>query len=196
MKLDLESDVHYYESFLNQKTAHELYEYLLKKQQVDIPHSMLVQGERLRYNFGKLTFIDENLLRVDVFPEVQMGRTTAWPEELKNLKKEVESLAGKEFQIGVCIFYPDGISGVDYHSDLPAIGDTNCLPSLSLGEERQFSLRHIASQKEFHIELKNGSLIIMGDKTQDLYEHALLTNPIYKNGRINITFRQYGFSAD
>jgi len=196
MKLPLQSDVHYYESFLNQKRAHELYEYLLKKQQVDIPHSMLVQGERLSYNFGKLTFIDETLLRADVFPEVQWGRTTAWPEELKNLKKEVETVAGKEFQIGVCIFYPDGSSGVDYHSDLPAIGDTDCLPSLSLGEERKFSLRHLESQKELHIALKNGSLIIMGDNTQNLYEHALLKNPIYKNGRINITFRQYGYAAD
>jgi alkylated DNA repair dioxygenase AlkB len=196
MKLPLESDVHYYDSFLSQKTAHKLYEYLLKNQQVDTPHSMMVQGECLSYNFGKLTFIDEMLLQEDVFPEVQWGRITAWPKELMHLKREVENLASKEFQVGVCIFYPDGNSGVDYHSDPSAFGDTNCIPSLSLGEERQFSLQHIESQKEFHIDLKNGSLIIMGNKTQDLYKHALLPNPIYKNGRINITFRQYGFDCD
>jgi len=64
---------------------------------------------------------------------------------------------------------------------------------LSLGEERDFFLREKETLAETKIILENGSLIMMGENCQELYEHSLPTNNINKRPRINLTFRKYGF---
>ena len=74
-----------------------------------------------------------------------------------------------------------------------AYGDTNIIPSISLGEEREFQLRENATQEIYNITLENGSMIIMGENCQKNYEHALPPHSKYKNARINLTFRKYGF---
>ena len=80
-----------------------------------------------------------------------------------------------------------------YHSDLLAFGDTSFIPSISLGEERKFALGEKATLEIFETVLENGSLLVMEENCQARYEHSLLIDPIYKNGRINLTFRLYGF---
>lgn len=68
---------------------------------------------------------------------------------------------------------------IDFHSDFVAFGDTSIIPSISLGEEREFIFREIESGNKFVTPLAHVSLPI---------------NPDYKNERINLTFRKYGFS--
>ncbi|MFX0557696.1 alpha-ketoglutarate-dependent dioxygenase AlkB [Maribacter sp. CXY002] len=100
---------------------------------------------------------------------------------------------GLVFQTCVCIFYPDGNSGIDYHSDKTAFGDTAIIPSISLGEERQFCLREKKNMSTTKLILKHGSLLVMKDGCQERFEHSLPTDVKYLKPRINLTFRKYGF---
>ncbi len=84
------------------------------------------------------------------------------------IKERVENVVGHQFQTCVCVYYPDGNSGVDYHSDSVAYGDTNVIASVSLGQERLFNLREKATQKEHELLLHQGSLLIMGEGCQEL----------------------------
>ena len=152
-----------------------------------------MDGKSNTSDFGKITFIDQNLNDANKFPELLWGKTEVLPETLILIKNRVEKIAKMIFHVCVCIYYPDGNSGVSYHSDYPAFGDTTVIPSLSIGEEREFNLREKTTMKEHSILLEEGSLIIMGEHCQDRYEHSLPTNPIYKNPRINLTFRKYGY---
>ena len=110
------------------------------------------------------------------------------------LKKSIEKHTGIKFETCVCIFYPNGNSGVDFHSDYIAFGDTTIIPSLSIGEERIFLLREKETGKVNELKLENGSLLVMGEYCQERYEHALPLNSDYKKPRINLTFRKYGFN--
>jgi alkylated DNA repair dioxygenase AlkB len=138
-------------------------------------------------------FIDPQLHEENKFPEAVWGKTAHWPASLLQVRARLEAKFNRKFQVCVCIYYPNGQSGVDFHSDYIAFGDTNLIPSLSLGEERSFLLREKSSQEVYEILLEEGSLLLMGDRCQEDYEHSLPTDSRYRNGRINLTFRPYGF---
>lgn len=194
MKLELNSSVEYVRSFLSKTECDALYDHLTTHSELT---TMLVietaTGETFQNNYGKMMFIDKKLNDENKFPESIWGPTKIWSEEMKMVKDRVESYTGHQFKTCVCIYYPDGNSGVAYHSDLVAFGDTTLIPSLSLGEERIFKLREKETLLEHEILLNNGSLIIMGEHCQDRYEHSLPENSKYKDPRINLTFRKYGF---
>ena len=141
----------------------------------------------------KIMFMDDQIYHSDELPQNIWGYTAIWFDELRTIKSKVENIAKREFNVCVCIYYPDGNSGVDFHSDFIAFGDTRLIPSLSIGEEREFHLREKESRDIYKIVLENGSLLIMGENCQERYEHSLPINPKYKNGRINLTFRPFGF---
>ena len=194
MKLELNSSVEYVRSFLSKTECDALYDHLTTHSELT---TMLVietaTGETFQNNYGKMMFIDKKLNDENKFPKSIWGPTKIWSEQMKMVKDRVESYTGHQFKTCVCIYYPDGNSGVAYHSDLVAFGDTTLIPSLSLGEERIFKLREKETLLEHEILLNNGSLIIMGEHCQDRYEHSLPENSKYKDPRINLTFRKYGF---
>lgn len=187
--------VDYIENFITKEEADKLFKHLLGFEKLTNMMEMEVAtGEAIKYNFGKLMFIDEELISDNAFPQSIWGNTMLWSEEMLTIKKRIESHTKHEFRTCVCIFYPDGNSGVVYHSDQVAFGDTSLIPSMSLGEERQFRLREKSSMKESSMMLQHGSLLEMKNGCQEYYEHSLPINSSYKKPRINLTFRQYGFN--
>jgi alkylated DNA repair dioxygenase AlkB len=193
MKLPLNCVAEYYKDFLSTEEASNLFSELSQLVQDTSFSPQTINGEVYQVNFGKIMFMDQELLNQNKFPEKQWGPTRSWTQDLAAVKNKIEALTQQEFQTCVLIYYPDGQSGVDYHSDYVAFGDTSTIPSISLGEEREFKLREKASLDEYAIQLAHGSLIIMGKNCQERYEHSLPTNPIYTKPRINLTFRKYGF---
>ncbi len=185
--------VSYDEGFMSEEESNELFTHLLGYSELTSMMEMdTVSGDSFKFNFGKMMFIDQELLEANQFPESTWGKTMPWSEQMKSIKKRIEKQTNQEFRTCVCIFYPDGNSGVDYHSDKPAFGDTSIIPAISLGEERPFYLRENETMKESAITLKHGSLLIMNKGCQENFEHSLPTNPIYKNPRISLTFRKFG----
>ncbi len=192
MKAALNCEIEYIENFLSPEVADSLYHELIQQYQIDTLKMQLdPTDETILSDYGKLMFMDQDLYTSNKFPEEYWGKTAVWSPQLLTIKKCVEEIANKTFEVCVCIYYPDGNSGVDFHSDYIAFGDTNLIPSLSIGAERAFLLREKATQKLHQFHLAKGSLFIMGKDCQQNYEHSLPTNPKYKKGRINLTFRPY-----
>lgn len=195
MKLPLNCEVSYHSDFLDATRSQQLFEHLMGFEELTSPHKVtMATGNTLAFDHGKMMFIDEQLLANNALPEEIWGHSKVWTPLMAKLKTEVEQLSGHSFGVCVAIYYADGNVGVGYHSDPPAFGDTQCIPSLSLGEERMFNLREKTTTKEYSLLLEQGSLLVMGDQCQQRYEHALPTDTAYTQPRINLTFRQYGFS--
>ena len=192
MKLPLNCSAEYIPDFLSPEEANQLFDYMISHFDLSNFEIKLYGGKSFLTNYGKLTFLEEEIFHGKKMKPSEMNISAVWTDAIIAVKKRVEELSGHSFQVGVCIHYPDGHSGVGYHFDPPNFGDTTIIPSLSLGEEREFCLREKATGEEYKLTLKNGSLLIMGEYCQERYEHALPENPMYKNPRINITFRQFG----
>ncbi len=193
MKLPLNCEATYIAHFLSREESRDLYQHIFSQFDIQPSKVKTIDGKSYKVEYGKLMFIDTELFTKNIFPEAHWGRTAIWSEKMTSIKNKIERYIQKEFQVCVCIYYPDGNSGVDYHSDYIAFGDTSLIPSLSLGEERKFHLREKATGSIHELILRDGSLLVMGENCQENYEHALPVDPIYQNGRINLTFRQYGF---
>ncbi len=194
MKLPLNCSVEYHKSFLSKNVSSRLYNYLIRLDRLTTPNRIeTMRDENYTQENGKLMFLTKELYEENKFSESVWGPTMIWPKELQGIKDKIEEFTGHRFDVCVCIYYENGNSGVGYHSDFVAFGDTSLIPSLSLGEERAFQLKEIETQKEHTIVLENGSLIIMGEHCQQHYEHSLPLNPEYKRPRFNLTFRKYGF---
>lgn len=193
MKLPLKCEAEYIPDFLSKSESDILYKHLISDFTLTKKNNIQLQnGHRITVDFGKIMFIDEDIFNKNLLPSSVWGDTAIWSATMRAIKEKVENYTSHKFEICVCIFYPDGNSGVDYHSDYIAFGDTSYIPSISLGEERKFILRHKHNFQEYEINLANGSMIIMGENCQELYEHSLPINPKYKNGRVNLTFRKFG----
>jgi len=194
MRIPLNCTLDYLEHFLSRKEAARLFlEFESDYKLSDSPIVYNINGEEFRSDFGKVTVMDQELYDQGKFPKAIYGNTMVWPDSLRQIKERIEDLTQRKFQFCVCIYYPDGKAGVDFHTDPPAFGDTTIIPSLSLGEERNFMLKEIATGVIHEMQLASGSLLIMGEHCQERYEHCLPVDPAYKNPRINMTFRQYGF---
>ncbi|TDQ28617.1 alpha-ketoglutarate-dependent dioxygenase AlkB [Tenacibaculum caenipelagi] len=191
----LNNVISYSPNFLTKENATNLFQQLIRYSELtdmmEIENPM--GGGKIKYNFGKMMFIDSDLIHKDAFSKAIWGNTIEWPEFMLPLKKQVEEYTNQEFKTCVCIYYPDGSSGIDYHSDKIAFGDTDIIPSISLGEERLFYLRENKTMIENKVLLEHGSLLVMKDGCQEHYEHSLPVNPEYQKPRINLTFRKYGF---
>ncbi|MEM7086736.1 MAG: alpha-ketoglutarate-dependent dioxygenase AlkB [Bacteroidota bacterium] len=194
MKLDLNCHVEYFDSFLKITESVELYNHLLTYTQLTNKFTLaLTNGENYQENYGKMMFLDKNLFEENRFPESLWGPNHIWSDKMALVRDRIKAFTGHQFETCVCIYYPDGSSGVDYHSDPVAFGDTTNIVSISVGAERIFNLREKQTGKVHETLLKNGSLLLMGEGCQDNYEHALPLDPNCKKPRINLTFRKYGF---
>ncbi|MEM6687361.1 MAG: alpha-ketoglutarate-dependent dioxygenase AlkB, partial [Bacteroidota bacterium] len=184
----------YVEEFLSKEITTQLYEQLVSEYTIAAQTLKIKLGDTVSIvDNKKIMFVDEELHANNIFPEDVWGKVEIWSDELRVIKEKVEAFTGLVFGVCVCIYYPDGNSGVTYHSDFPAFGDTTTIPSLSIGAERIFCLREKESLEIHEILLKEGSMLIMGENSQERYEHSLPIAPNCKEGRINLTFRQYGF---
>ena len=112
---------------------------------------------------------------------------------MTELKNKIQTFLKREFELAMCLYYPDGNFFAPYHSDQETSGHATILPSLSLGGTRQFSFKNKASGDTYKLELDHGSLLVMGAYCQTRYEHSLLKDPTFGEDRINITFRDRNF---
>lgn len=116
---------------------------------------------------------------------------SVWPELLLKMKADVEKQTGFTFNSVLLNLYRDENDHVSWHSDRGTYEDTKVIASLSLGEERNFQLRHKTdkSLKTYSLGLKPGSLIVMND-IQRHWLHRVAKTAQKKGPRINLTFRK------
>jgi len=199
--LPLECPTRYYPDFLAPHDSAELFEWIRMESGVpDAREITLADGSTFVQETGKLMFVDPVLTDHDVFSAAH-GRRIAWPPVVVPLRDRIEKLTGMEFSVCVCIYYPDGKASAGFHFDPPAFGPTTVIPSISLGAKRKFQIRRQEDHSdEYGIELADGSLLIMGEGFQNLYEHSVPVAEECWTPRINLTFRPFewptGFQRD
>jgi hypothetical protein len=194
MRLPLNCTAEYIPDFLSNEEAAELYRVLIEDYQLDRSRLTLeVVGELVETDNFKILFATEELIEQGQFPENVFGKRFAWSGLMAETRGRVERLTGTRFDIGMCLYYPDGSHGAIYHSDQETSGAATILPSLSLGQAREFRFREKSGDHNYSLELANGSLLVMGEHCQSRYEHSLPEDPRYGSGRINITFREASF---
>jgi alkylated DNA repair dioxygenase AlkB len=194
MKLPINCNVDYISNFLSKQEADTLYTLLIETYHISKEKlSNCINGKTIQTDSYKILFSTENLIKQNSHPEHIHGKVYPWTGIMEALKQRVEKLTGQTFEIAMCLYYPNGNYFAPYHFDQQTSGNKTILPSLSLGEVREFSFKENESSLEYSLNLANGSILIMKEYSQSRYTHSLLKNNKYKNGRINITFRESSF---
>jgi alkylated DNA repair dioxygenase AlkB len=191
MQLPLQFENEYILDFLSSQEASSLYAEL--RTYLDQHIDLSIGDNTFSTSFEKVMFLEDSLYSKKIFNEAIWGKTAPFSKSLLQVKEAVEEMAKRKFPVCVAIFYPDGNSGVGFHADYVAFGDTSIIVSISLGAERVFKFREKETGLEYGLTLHNGSLLVMGNPCQELYEHSLPEDPHCTSGRINLTFRQYGY---
>lgn len=194
MKLPLECTVDYISDFLNDEEASELYSILINKYKVEHSQLLIKAGNKLiKTDSFKTLFATEQLIKQNSHPEEIHGKSFIWEGAMSKLREKVENLLNKKFELAMVLYYPDGNYFAPFHDDQQTSGNETIIPSISLGEVREFSFQNKANKETYNLDLAHGSLLAMGAHCQKRYTHSLLQNSNYKNGRINITFREPSF---
>ena len=118
--------------------------------------------------------------------------SVTWPDYLASLAKDLSQIAGVEFNSVLLNLYRNGQDSMWWHSDdEPELGETPVIASLSLGAERDFTLRPSGATRQAHsLPLQHGSLLIMKAGMQSDWQHALPRRAGVSEPRINLTFRK------
>jgi alkylated DNA repair dioxygenase AlkB len=194
MKLPLNCIADYYHDFLSKEEAAELYQCLIDDYRIHESQRTIEAGGRMiKTDSFKILFVTERLLEINSHPEHIHGKNHLWEGPMAKLREKVEQLTGREYELAMALYYPDGNYHAPYHFDQQTSGHNTILPSLSLGEVREFAFKENDTGEVYSLDLADGSLLVMGDYCQNRYEHSLLKNPKYTRGRINITFREPSF---
>lgn len=116
---------------------------------------------------------------------------TPWFPVLAELRNKVNAFCQTKFNAVLVNCYRDHKDSVGWHCDDEIeLGENPLIASLSFGATRDFHLKHKNGGESVKLSLQSGSLLVMGDKSQEYYQHALPKSRIEKTMRINLTFRQ------
>jgi alkylated DNA repair dioxygenase AlkB len=122
-----------------------------------------------------------------------------WTHPLRDLLSKVEEACSERFNSVLLNYYRNERDSMGMHSDdEPELGPRPTIASLSLGEERVFTLKPRAAQllRPVHLPLPSGSLLLMKGDTQRNWKHGIAKAARRMGPRVNLTFRQIQSSFD
>ncbi|XP_013199446.1 DNA oxidative demethylase ALKBH2 [Amyelois transitella] len=123
-----------------------------------------------------------------------------WPEPVLALREFLVDLKGLKYNFVLVNRYKNGRDHMGEHRDNePELDPDYPIASISLGQERDFVLKHKDSrrpgqQKVFippvKILLEHGSILLMNPPTNEIWYHSLPLRKSVHGPRINLTFRK------
>lgn len=123
-----------------------------------------------------------------------------WIEPLKAVKNCLLKFTGYDYNFVLVNRYRNGSDHIGEHKDGEAELDPEVpIASLSLGQQRQFVLKHESCRKKglenrniphVKIDLQHGSLLLMNPPTNKYWYHSLPPRKSANGVRINLTFRK------
>ena len=118
-------------------------------------------------------------------------KTKPWNAALLKIREKIEKISKTKFNSVLLNLYRSGADSVSWHSDdEPELGQNPIIGSLSLGEARQFQMKHKYDYDlKQKILLQHGSFLLMSGKTQHNWLHQIPKRKNLKGERINLTFR-------
>ncbi len=116
---------------------------------------------------------------------------TPFTKTLLALKQKAEELAKTEFNCMLANYYRDGKDSMSWHADgEPELGPEPIVASVTFGAARMFHLKHQTdASKKYKLPLENGSILVMGKRTQHEWLHQVPKTAKPIGERINLTFR-------
>ncbi len=115
-----------------------------------------------------------------------------WNKTVSDIHARIGELTGKKFNSVLINYYRNGQDSVAWHADDEAeLGKAAVIASVSLGAERKFQLKHKHTNPphKYQLQLRNGSLLLMGETLQQNWLHQLPKMQGLDQARINLTFR-------
>jgi alkylated DNA repair dioxygenase AlkB len=116
-----------------------------------------------------------------------------WTDLLLDIRNRIETVTATAFNSALLNYYRDNRDSMGLHSDdEPELGEKPEIASLSLGEERTFTLKHKTnkSANAVRLRLESGSLLLMKGETQRYWKHGLSKETRPCGARVNLTFRR------
>lgn len=116
-----------------------------------------------------------------------------WTDLLLGIKVSVEKASNFSFNSVLLNYYRSERDSMGLHSDDEReLGERPIIASVSLGEERDFVLKHKhdRSLRPLHLKLAHGSLLLMGGDTQRMWRHGIPKENRPLGPRVNLTFRR------
>lgn len=182
-----DGELYYRPLFIPQDEADRLYDYFVK--------NINWKGGTIQI-FGKIHdiprkqayFADQGL---DYGYSGKRLNTQDWDEEVLKLKEQLNTSFNIELNACLLNLYRDGKDSNGWHADDEAeLGKNPVIASISLGEERDFLIKHKETGDSKKLLLEHGSLLIMGGAMQHHWKHALPKRKKVVNPRVNLTFRR------
>jgi alkylated DNA repair dioxygenase AlkB len=179
--------LHYWPNFLSPDRA----DYYFKKFYADTPwrsDKVVVFGKV--YDQPRLTALYSDSPRSYSYSGLRLDSHPFYPE-LNALKEQLEKQVGHSFNSCLFNLYRDENDSNGWHADdEKELGMLPVIASVSLGELRQFHLKHKTDKTlRCSLALEHGSLLLMAGRTQKDFKHQLPKTKKAKAPRINLTFR-------
>lgn len=112
------------------------------------------------------------------------------PRSLVALTARVVEAVGVPFNHVLLNRYRDGQDHMGRHADdEPKLGREPVIAAISLGAKRRFRFEKKGKRVKRTMDLRHGSLLVMGGTIQHRWYHAVLKEPGCAEERINVTFR-------
>ncbi len=114
-----------------------------------------------------------------------------WTPALAQLRERLQREFDAPFNSVLANRYRNGRDSMGWHADdEPELGPEPLIASISLGATRRMRFRARDRSAAGAIDLADGSLLLMGGRTQTLYQHAVDKTRADSGERINLTFRR------
>lgn len=176
-----------YPEYINSSTADQLFTQLRQQASWQQPEIKLFGNQLLlprlvawysdagvSYSYSKITH-----------------RSNAWLPSLLSLKNNLKALLGTVFNSVLLNYYRNERDSISWHSDDELeLGSNPVIASISLGQERQFQMKHkVLHDLKYSLPLPHGSLLVMSAETQRHWLHQIPKEKQPSLPRINLTFR-------
>lgn len=182
-----DGELHYYPNFLNEVEADFYFKKLLEETpwQAD---KITVFGKT--YDQPRLTSLHAINSTPYSYSNITMN-PNPMTTVLRDLLEKIKQIKNHPFNAVLLNLYRNGKDSNGWHADNEKeLGENPVIASISLGQERFFHLKHRTLKEErLKINLKHGSLLIMGGKMQHHWLHQIPKTSKPINKRINLTFR-------
>ncbi|MFK7900245.1 MAG: alpha-ketoglutarate-dependent dioxygenase AlkB [Cyclobacteriaceae bacterium] len=179
-------EVYFYENYLTQKEATDLFNYLKvftswQKEEITI-FGKKILSPRLTAYYGEKEYAYSGVVH----------QVIEYPGLIKKLIDRINNEYQNSFNSVLLNYYRNGQDSMGWHQDNePELGKNPTIASLNLGATRKFSFKHIVEkERTLSLPLTNGSLLLMKGETQHNWKHQLPKTKKIVGERINLTFRE------
>ena len=182
-----DAEVFLYTSLLSYDEADRLFDNL-KTSIIWEKHKIKLYGEL--HDVPRLTAWYGDLNKSYVYSGIKL-KPRPWNSALLEIREKIEKISKSKFNSVLLNRYRSGSDSVSWHSDdEPELGKNPVIGSMSLGEEREFQMKHKYDRDlKQNILLQHGSFLLMKGKTQHSWLHQIPKKKSIKGERINLTFR-------